>query len=229
MFLSAVPFCHDAGGLLRPSSILLKRKTLTFFAPSDRLSQTRLTLSHIHALFLSHNKSFVLAAFSSALVSVNRGPHNSNKCTIDPNESYSVWLTAARASPLLLCHTQIEPAWWITQWIIMDYKTGAHIKNTNTVWLGRINRHWLTRCRGSLQGEVMFFGLRSAWRSPSSVLFVQHKLCASHFVLWWKQSEMFDSKSVAMVTLYIPLLSPLHRSCSRSVHNGWREFVSWLT
>lgn len=92
--------------------------------------QARLTLSRVRTLFYSpsHNKScFSLAAFSSALVSVNRGPHNSSM------HHWPQWIILCLTDSTTrltttLCHTQIESAWWITQWIMMDYKTGIHIK-----------------------------------------------------------------------------------------------------
>lgn len=171
-------------------------------------------------------------------------------CTTDPNESYSVWLTAPRASPLLLCHTQIEPAWWITQWIMMDYKTGIRIK-THKHSLAQPDQQTLTHTAlwftaGWDHILLGFTNWDSSWISDAHL---HYFICLTQVVCSpavhsggnrrkKKQSEMSlfasferDSKCVAMVTLYIPLPSPLalRLSSSWSIHYEYGRICSWLT
>lgn len=93
----------------------------TCFAPCDSPRHAQLTRLCFSP---SHVTRVCFLARTFLVCSAVQRAHTIATRAVDPNESYSAWVTAPRASPPRLCRTQIEPAWWITQWLMMDYKAG---------------------------------------------------------------------------------------------------------
>lgn len=155
-----------------------------------------LTLSYF--VSLSHIKScFSLAAFSSALVSVNRGPHNSSM------HHWPRWIilcltdSSTHLTTILLCHTHRlslhdglhNGLWWIIQ-------QAFTYKHTNILWLPAISTNTYSQFCGWVQGEIYSELIQSDAR-------LHYFICLTRVVFFslWALVKVEKKESVVDVTV----------------------------
>lgn len=152
----------------------------TFWQPQPDIADT----PHVHTFLRSllFIKSCVtLAVFSSALVAVSWGPHNSSMHHWPPvNHTVSEWQYRtphhySSVTHRLSLHDGLHSGLW---WIIRLALRGKH---TNTPWLRCINRQWLTVLCFTAGWHHIFVFLLAAVRansvswSPSLFYLSKHK------------------------------------------------------
>lgn len=125
--------------------------------------------------------------------------------SIKSNELSSVWLTA----PLLPCHTQIELAWWITHWIMMDYHIGIHDNtHTNTIWPSRSTRLWLTLSWFTAGwDQICWFYWPQIWADSVwySLFYLFNTSYVSRCVHWWMQKKETSWRCHRLLLLTVTL------------------------